>query len=96
MMSGVLAAHEQTSKWPAAPSGQASHVSTQPEALAGWLPVKNTTPKHTNVKEKKRERERGGGGEKKHGASKVVKIKESERHDGIVPLQPQQIDVKHL
>jgi hypothetical protein len=67
-MSGVLAAHEQTSKWPAAPSGQASHVSTQPEALAGWLPVKNTTPKHTKFKEKKRERERGGrGGEKAWG-----------------------------
>ena len=67
-MSGVLAAHEQTSKWPAAPSGQASHVSTQPEALAGWLPLKNTTPKHTNVKEKKQERERGGrGGEKAWG-----------------------------
>ena len=67
MMSGVLAAHEQTSKWPAAPSGQASHVSKQPEALAGWLPLKNTTPKHTNVKEKMRERERGRGGEKARG-----------------------------
>ena len=58
---------------------------------------KHNTKRYQCQRGKAKERERvGGGGEKKHGASKVVKIKESERHDGIVPLQPQQIDVKHL
>ena len=85
VMSGVLMAHEQASNWPAAPSGQASHVSTRPEALAGWLPSQNTTPKQYQYQREraKRERERGRKG-----------MRQARSRD--VPLQPQQIDVKHL
>ena len=64
VMSGVLMAHEQASNWPAAPSGQASHVSTRPEALAGWLPSQNTTPKQYQYQRERAKRERERGGEK--------------------------------
>ena len=93
MMSGVLAAHEQTSKWPAAPSGQASHVSTQPKALAGWLPLKNTTPKDTNVKEKKqkRERERGAGGRKSMGQARSSRSKNPKDMMGLFHCSPSKL-----
>ena len=61
--------------------------------------LKKTAPRHSNIKGKKdRETERGAGEEKAWGKQgrQVVKINEPEKHDGIVPLQPQQIDIKRV